>query len=591
MPPNSPSPLSKPQPQPERRILEVLSSLSYQTGELSRYLQEVAQAVSELIRLDWSTVTLCRGGFERVLASTIPLGEAGDQVYSLHGSLTGTVVERGYSIVVEDAAVCTEYGQPPEGYRSYLGVPLRMPDGEVIGTICSFSQQPRQFTTEEVQLAEIFAERAAIAIDNYQLYQKQQQFNEALEAEVIKRTIELRATQAELLEANNQLEQRVEQRTTELKQANEQLQAEINERKQVEEKLRQSEEQLRQIAENMQQVLWMYSHDGQPIYINPAFETVWQKSCEDWYTHAHCWDSIHPEDLARVKTAFDQAADNGFQEEYRIIRSDGAVRVIKDQAFPIRDEAGQVYRIAGIAEDITDYKEAQQERLKAIASLAEVGELTAMIVHEIRNPLTTVWMGLNAFKRLELSETAQERLNLAIDEAARLRNLLNEILLFAKPQVLQHEKVELNQWLTELLEPLSMMPSALQRQIEFVPASIPIYVSVDKNKLKQVLINLTSNACEAVTAGAVITWRLKPNSDHVWIQIHNTGEPIPPDILPQLTKPFYTTKSSGTGLGLAIVKRIVEAHGGEFLIESTIESGTIVGIRLKRFLSRKNKES
>jgi PAS domain S-box-containing protein len=562
------------------RILEVLSSLSYQAGELSRYLQEIAQAVSGLIGLDWSVVTLCRDGFERILASSIELDEPLDQAYDLHGSLTGTVVKQGCSIVVEDATVSTEYGTPPDGYRSYMGVPLRMPNGEVIGTICSFSHQPRQFTPEEVQLAEIFAERAATAIDNYQLYRQQQQFNEALEAEVIKRTIELRSTQSKLLEANRELERRVEERTAQLQKMNQQLQAEINERRQVEEQLRQTEEQLGQIAENMSQVIWLYAGGDQPIYINSAFEAIWQQPRDYWYAHPHCWDTIHPDDRLRVETAFNQAAAGRFQEEYRITRPDGSIRLIREQAFPICDEAGKVYRIAGIAEDITERQQAQQEKLKAIASLAEVGELAAMIVHEIRNPLTTVWMGLNAFKRMNLPATAQERLSLAISEAERLRHLLNEILLYAKPQTLQLEALELNNWAMELLETLRLMPAAVQRQIELIPAARPIAATIDKDKLKQVFINLISNACEATATGGVITWKIENKSSCVMFQVHNCGDPISPDDIPKLTKPFYTTKSSGTGLGLAIVERIVEAHRGELSIESSVDRGTTFNVIL-----------
>ena len=562
------------------RILEVLSSLSYQTGELSRYLQEIAQAVSGLIGLDWSVVTLCRDGFEQILASSIELEEPLDQVYDLHGSLTGTVVRQGCSIVVEDATVSTEYGTPPDGYCSYLGVPLRMPNGEVIGTICSFSHQPRRFTPEEVQLAEIFAERAATAIDNYQLYQKQQQFNEALEAEVIKRTIELQSAQSQLLDANRELEYRVAARTAELQAMNQQLQIEINERKQVEEQLRQTEEQLGQIAENMSQVIWLYAEGDKPIYINSAFEAIWQQPRDYWYAHPHCWETLHPDDRSRVETAFNQAAAGRFQEEYRITRPDGSIRLIREQAFPICDEAGNVYRIAGIAEDITERQQAQQEKLKAIASLAEVGELAAMIVHEIRNPLTTVWMGLNAFKRMELSAATQERLCLAISEAERLRHLLNEILLYAKPQTLQLEAIELNNWAVELLETLQMMPAAVQRQIRLVSAAQPIVVSIDRDKLKQVFINLIGNACEAATAGEVVTWKVESRDKNVSLQVHNYGNPISPDDIPKLTKPFYTTKASGTGLGLAIVERIVEAHHGELLIESSIDRGTTFNVIL-----------
>jgi PAS domain S-box-containing protein len=585
MSPNASIPSKEPDKLQPQRIFEVLSSLSYRTGELRTYLQEIAQGLSQLIELDWSTVTLCRDESERVLASTIDLGEAGEQVYSLHGTLTGTVCRTGCPLVVQDALATPNYGEAPEGYRAYLGVPLRTAMGEVIGTICSFQHQPRLFTAEEVRLAELFAERAATAIDNYELYQQQQQFNEALEAEVIKRTIELRAAQSKLLDINSQLEQRVEQRTAELRQVNDRLQAEIEERKQAEEKLCQSEEQLRQIAENMSQVLWMYSQSGQPIYINPAFEAIWQRSRQDWYADpAIVWSAIHPDDRSRVRTAFERAiaqeCRDEFREEYRIVRPDGSVRIIRDQAFPIRDDTGKVYRLAGIAADITDRKKAEQDMMRAIASFAEVGELASMIVHEIRNPLTTILMGLNSFKRMELPATAQERLSLSLDEAERLRNLLNEILLYAKPHALQCCEVELNGFLVDLVSSIRTLPKAMQRSIEVIPASDTITVQADKDKLKQVFINLVDNACEAVADGDTIVCRVEPDLNHVYIRVCNGGAPIPPDVLPKLTKPFYTTKLSGTGLGLAIVKRIVDAHGGELLIESCAESGTTVSVKL-----------
>ena len=160
--------------------IKVLASLSYRSGNIHNYLGEITKNVSQLLEIDWSVVTLCQGDSERILASSLDIGETMNQVYSLHGSLTGTVVALGRPLVVSDATVITEYGSCPEGYRAYLGVPLRLPSGEIIGTICSFQHQSRQFSEEEVYLAELFAERAATAIDNYQLYQKEQQTNEQL---------------------------------------------------------------------------------------------------------------------------------------------------------------------------------------------------------------------------------------------------------------------------------------------------------------------------------------------------------------------------------------------------------------------------
>lgn len=183
----------------EQSILESLSTLSYRTDDLESYLEAITLNVSRLLQLDWSTVTLCQNGFERVLASSIEL-EGVEQLFSLHGSVTNTVVTTGQTLMVEDARQNSEAGEVPNGYLCYLGVPLRTAQGKTIGTICSFNRQPRSFSDAEIRTAELFAERAATAIDNYHLYQLQLQFNERLETEVALRTAELEAAQTKLME-------------------------------------------------------------------------------------------------------------------------------------------------------------------------------------------------------------------------------------------------------------------------------------------------------------------------------------------------------------------------------------------------------
>ena len=415
--------LQRRQWQREREALRVLSSLSYRSIELSSYLKDIACGVSQLVEIDWTVVTLCQEGFETILASSLDMDEDAPRVYALHGLLTGTVIKIGRSLAVEDAEAHPEYGRPAKGYRAYLGIPLQTSQGEVIGTVCSFHRQPREFTTAEIQIVELFAERAATAIDNYHLYQQQQQFNEALEAEVEKQTEELRVAQAKLVE---------------------------------------------------------------------------------------------------------------------------------------------------------------QERLAAI------GEFAAMIVHEIRNPLTTMIMGLNYFRRTILSEAAQERLSLALSEAGRLERLLSEILLYAKPQVLQLSTLDVNEFIHEMLRPICEMPEALERQIEFIPALATVKILGDKDKLKQVLINIVRNACEAIAPGDVIRWGVDIGTvpDQVVISVQNDGDPIPREVLSKLSEPFYSTKPCGTGLGLAIVKRIVNAHGGKLSIQSDQMTGTTVSIQLPVAVAR-----
>jgi signal transduction histidine kinase len=214
--------------------------------------------------------------------------------------------------------------------------------------------------------------------------------------------------------------------------------------------------------------------------------------------------------------------------------------------------------------------------------LAAIGEFASTIVHEIRNPVTTILMGLNYFKRTCLSERDQERVSLALDEANRLQNLLKEILLYAKPQTLQLEKLEVNTLMEGMLSSLAEMPEAEGRKLELLSASEPVYIQADKDKLKQVFINVVRNACEAVDSGEQVTCKIEPETarKRVCLSIHNGGTPIPVEILPQLTQPFCSTKPGGTGLGLAIVRRIVEAHGGSLSIQSDEREGTTVKIAI-----------
>jgi signal transduction histidine kinase len=149
----------------------------------------------------------------------------------------------------------------------------------------------------------------------------------------------------------------------------------------------------------------------------------------------------------------------------------------------------------------------------------------------------------------------QEYLNLSIDEADRLERLLSQILLYSRPQTLDRSQIELNSFITETLNVLKTIPVAAGKYLNFVANIAPVNISVDRDKLKQVLINLVTNACEAVSIGDPIAISLQQSGNRrICISIHNGGTPIPADILPQLTKPFFTTKASGTGLGLALAE-------------------------------------
>ncbi|GAB4234809.1 MAG: hypothetical protein Kow0049_18970 [Stanieria sp.] len=282
----------------------------------------------------------------------------------------------------------------------------------------------------------------------------------------------------------------------------------------------------------------------------------------------------NPKDREQIKQSL-KTQGNLSNCEFEFCRKSGAkfIGLFSAEIIELRDDTCLLTVIV----DITPLKQAE----KALARLAEIGELAATIVHEVRNPLTTILMGLNSFKRLELAPKFQEYLKLALEEADRLQRLLEQILLYAKPQKLERSPLELNSFITEMLTSLKNMPCGVGKQLNFIASPIPINISADQDKLKQVLINLTSNAFEAVKQGETVTISVREIIPHrVQIQVHNGGAPIPPEVLSNLSKPFYTTKSTGNGLGLAIVKRIVEAHEGELSIESSSTIGTQVTVKL-----------
>jgi PAS domain S-box-containing protein len=141
----------------------------------------------------------------------------------------------------------------------------------------------------------------------------------------------------------------------------------ITERRRAERARHESEELLRQLAENLREVFWIAApHDSRVLYVSPGYEEVWGRSCASLYEQPLAWlDAVHPEDRGRVEAAFGQAGETGTcRVEYRVVRPDGSVRWVYDRVSPIGDADGRVYRLVGVAEDVTERKEAD-ERLRA----------------------------------------------------------------------------------------------------------------------------------------------------------------------------------------------------------------------------------
>jgi PAS domain S-box-containing protein len=167
--------------------------------------------------------------------------------------------------------------------------------------------------------------------------------------------------------------------------------------------LRSSEEKFRQLTENIQQVFWMRDpRENRVVYVSPAYEQIWGSSCEKLYQDRFAWMSaMYPQDRDRILAVVEDHSLKQFDEEYRICRADGALRWIRDRAFPVKDDTGNIHLIAGIAEDITDRKQ-QEERLRLLESVI-VNANDAVLITEaepVKIPGPRIIYANAAFSRL-----------------------------------------------------------------------------------------------------------------------------------------------------------------------------------------------
>ncbi len=221
------------------------------------------------------------------------------------------------------------------------------------------------------------------------------------------------------------------------------------------------------------------------------------------------------------------------------------------------------------------------EQLRRADRLSALGELSAGLAHEIRNPLGSVEGAVQILRRPELStETRQEFGDLAQKEVDRLKGLVTNFLDFARPQTPKRvptEPAQLFESVTKLTAEMARM-SGTHVRVQ-AAQGVPL-VSVDPEQMKQVLLNLVINAIQAMPAGGVITLNAAPKAESVVLMIQDEGVGIPAEDLERVFNPFVTTRANGTGLGLSIAYQIVSQHGGHITARRNEERGMTFTVAL-----------
>lgn len=379
----------------------------------------------------------------------------------------------------------------------------------------------------------------------------------------------------------------------------------ITERKLAQEALQESELRFRQLAENVENVFWLGNIDNQVLYINPAYEKIWGRSRESLKADRMTWvNSLHPEDRSRILTAAQEKGLHGkYDEEYRIVRPDGTIRWVRDRAFPIANEQGEIVRIAGIAEDITALKIAEAERTlllereQAARQQAETAnrvkdEFLAVLSHELRSPLNPIlgWAKLLRTRKFDEAKT-QQALEI-IQRNAELQTKLIEDLLDVSRILrgklsLNVSPVNLVTTIAAALETVTLAAQAKAIKLTTVFDANVGQILGDSNRLQQVIWNLLTNAVKFTPAGGCVEVRLECIGADAQIRVSDTGKGIDAEFLPYVFDYFRqadsttTRKFGGLGLGLAIVRQLVELHGGTIKVESAGEGqGATFTLRL-----------
>jgi len=234
------------------------------------------------------------------------------------------------------------------------------------------------------------------------------------------------------------------------------------------------------------------------------------------------------------------------------------------------------YRIQSAYRDLKDSK----DKLVEAQTMAALGRMAATVAHEIRTPIVAIGGFAKRLSHDIRDRHAQRMLDIIRSEALRLEETLDMVLFYVKPSQPQRKECNVN----ELLETLSLYfaQEASEMHIEMVfqlDPNLP-QVPLDDRQIRQVILNVIQNSIHAMQDGGILTIHTHPEGDWVVLEIIDTGCGIPEENIPSIFKEFFTTKNKGTGLGLHVSYQIVKNHGGKIEVESQMNQGTTVRIRL-----------
>ena len=353
----------------------------------------------------------------------------------------------------------------------------------------------------------------------------------------------------------------------------------------------------RQIAGNIREVFFMTDPERQRVfYVSPAYEEVWRRPAGDLVQRPDTFlATVHPDDRERVTREFAARRAQEFEMQYRIVRPDGANRTIRHQFFPVHDDAGRIYRIASVAEDVTEHEE-RLEQLQQAQKMEALGQLTGGIAHDFNNLLQII------HGNAELLANGHDTRDPAIDAiqraARRGSDLTQRLLAFARRQPLRPGTVDVATLVDRVSSLMQRtLGSGILYKTRVEPGLWP--ARVDPAQLENAIVNLSINARDAMSEKGTLTFECRnvtvaagapanedspPPGDFVCVSVTDDGAGMSEEVRAHAFEPFFTTKQvgEGSGLGLSMVYGFIKQSGGHVAIQSQLGAGTTVTMYLPR---------
>ena len=386
---------------------------------------------------------------------------------------------------------------------------------------------------------------------------------------------------AEIKRLNEELEQRVLERTSQLTAVNRELTNEVLQRQRAEEALQRSEAYLAEAQRISRTGSFGWDVSSGQIFWSEETFRIFEYDPANKPTVEVILLRTNPEDRVFVQETLDQIARDrkAFDFEHRLLLPDGSVKYVQLVGHPsINDESGN-FEFVGAVTDITERRRAEEERerlrqvqadLTHVTRMTSMGELTASLAHEIKQPISAAvtdaktclrWLGRDVPDVPEAREAASR----LVKDVTRAADIIGRVSLLFKKGALQRELVDVNELIREMIILLRSEANRYSISIRTELAEDLPKVMADRVQLQQVFMNLMLNGIDAMketTGGGELTIKSEADDGQLLISVSDIGVGLPPEQADLIFRAFFTTKDNGTGMGLPISRSIIESHGG-----------------------------